>query len=198
VACTRSWNAASLQGGTTPTPVREKRPKGACVQPTVPSLVPMPAQTAAKMRGSPPKALECNAETDSALEGTGFEPSVPLKAPSVLVVSVLLSRRLFCSQGSIRGDMRLSNLWWCHAVPMVRIRFPPAASLGLAQTRPFKAEKPAFPRGCAPWWSAETRSTGRDCANRRGYLCRAIFQYRSAADVFGAGEAVPQLKLRAG
>src|SRR5215468_12135045 len=60
VACTRSWNAASLQGGTAPTPVREKRPKGACVQPTVPSLVPMDAQTAAKMRGSPPKALECS------------------------------------------------------------------------------------------------------------------------------------------
>src|SRR5215831_17707574 len=74
----RVWNAASLQGGTAPTPVREKRPKGACVQPTIPPLVPMPAQTAAKMRGSPPKALECSAETDSALEGAGFEPPVPL------------------------------------------------------------------------------------------------------------------------
>src|SRR5215831_3598418 len=71
----RVWNAASLQGGTAPTPVREKRPKGACVQPTIPPLVPMPAQTAAKMRGSPPKALECSAETDSALEEAGFEPS---------------------------------------------------------------------------------------------------------------------------
>jgi hypothetical protein len=37
----------------------------------------MPAQTAAKMRSSPPKALECSAETDSALEQAGFEPSVP-------------------------------------------------------------------------------------------------------------------------
>ena len=32
---------------------------------------------------------------------------------------------------------------------MVRILFPPADSLGLAQTRPLQVEKPAVPRGCA-------------------------------------------------
>jgi len=85
VACTRSWLLLAFKVGLPQRPVREKRPKGACVQPTIPSLVPMPAQTAAKMRSSPPKALECSAETDPALEGDGFEPSVPregVKGPS--------------------------------------------------------------------------------------------------------------------
>src|SRR5258707_574398 len=53
--------------------------KGRVRSQLVPSLVPMPAQTAAKMRGSPPTALECSAETDSALERTGFELAVPLR-----------------------------------------------------------------------------------------------------------------------
>jgi hypothetical protein len=45
--------------------------------------------------------------TDSPLEGAGFEPSVPLKAPDVLVVSVLVRAR----RGSSGGDMsRSSNL----------------------------------------------------------------------------------------
>ncbi|MGA7263338.1 MAG: hypothetical protein WBX30_20935, partial [Stellaceae bacterium] len=38
--------------------------------------------------------------------------------------------------------------------------------------------------GLAPG-SAETRRVFRDRANRRQYLCRAIFQYRSAADRVG-------------
>jgi hypothetical protein len=43
----------------------------------VPSHVPVLAQSTAKPRGSRPTALEFTAETDSALEGDGFEPSVP-------------------------------------------------------------------------------------------------------------------------
>jgi hypothetical protein len=74
---------------------------------------------------------------------------------------------------------------------IVRIPFPPADSLGLAQTRPLHAEKPAVPRGWEPQRSAETRGTGRECANRRVYLCRAMFQYRSDADVVWAAAAVP-------
>src|SRR5215813_7938555 len=44
-----------------------------------PSLVPLPVQTGAKARGFSPTALESTAETDSPLEGTGFEPLVPRK-----------------------------------------------------------------------------------------------------------------------
>src|ERR1700751_6482546 len=85
------------------------------------------------------------------------------------------------------------------AVPTVRIHLPPADSLGLAQTRPLQAEKAALPRGCAPLRSAETRSTGRNCANRRCYLCRAIFQYRSVADVVrGIPGSFPRAKLPLG
>ena len=43
--------------------------KGRLRSQLVPSLVPMPAQTAAKMQDSPPTAAECSAETDSTLEG---------------------------------------------------------------------------------------------------------------------------------
>jgi hypothetical protein len=52
--------------------------KGRVRSQLVPSLVPMPAQTAAKMQDSPPTAAECSAETDSALEEGGFELVVPL------------------------------------------------------------------------------------------------------------------------
>ena len=58
-------------------PVREKRTNGAARARHVPSLVPVYAQSAAKPRASPPTALEFTAETDSALEDSGFEPSVP-------------------------------------------------------------------------------------------------------------------------
>jgi hypothetical protein len=34
-------------------------------------------------------------------------------------------------------------------------------------------------------WSAETRGRREQLANRRQYLCRAIFQYRDAVDVVG-------------
>src|SRR2546430_12247640 len=58
-------------------PVREKRTNGAARARHVPSLVPVYAQSVAKPRASPPTALEFTAETDSALEEEGFEPSVP-------------------------------------------------------------------------------------------------------------------------
>src|SRR5262244_1955346 len=42
-----------------------------------PSLVPLPVQTGARARGFSPTALESTAETDSPLEGNGFELVVP-------------------------------------------------------------------------------------------------------------------------
>jgi len=64
-------------------PVREKRTNGAARARHVPSLVPVYAQSAAKPRASPPTALEFTAETDSALEEAGFEPSVPRDAANL-------------------------------------------------------------------------------------------------------------------
>ena len=42
--------------------------------------------------------------------------------------------------------------------------------------------------------SAETRGALQDRANRRQYLCGAIFQYRSAADGFGANATPATIK----
>jgi hypothetical protein len=58
-------------------PVREKG-QGAPVRAgRVPSHVPSHSQTAAKLRGFSPTAPVFTTETDSLLEGNGFEPSVP-------------------------------------------------------------------------------------------------------------------------
>ena len=54
---------------------------------------------------------------DSPLEGDGFEPSVPRKAPGIVAVSAL-----------VRGVFPLAGDQACHAEPMVRIRLPPAES----------------------------------------------------------------------
>jgi hypothetical protein len=68
---------------------------------------------------------------------------------------------------------------------MVRIRFPPAESPSLSRIRFRRLRTPAFRagvRGRLGDW------VGRDAqgfpfrASLRQYLCRAIFQYRSAGD----------------
>ena len=146
---------------------------------------------------------------DSPVEGDGFEPSVPREEPTRRDGFIRLSSggseahhwRSAISAGdhNLRDDN--DRLGWGRRQaqnggspdggPMFRIHLPPADSPRLAQTRAIKVEKPAVPRGCAPLRSAETRSTGRNCANRRRYLCRAIFQYRSAADVIGQPRPSP-------
>jgi hypothetical protein len=75
--------------------------------------------------------------------------------------------------------------------PMVRIHLPPADSPSLARIRFRSSRTPAFRagvRGGLATGSAETRRVFRYRANRRQYLCRAIFRYRRAAD--GVGENV--------
>ena len=54
------------------------------------SHVPSPAQTAAKGGASSHSAPLLAGETDSPLEGKGFEPSVPRKAPGILAASALV------------------------------------------------------------------------------------------------------------
>src|SRR5437660_11340535 len=68
---------------------------------------------------------------------------------------------------------------------MVRIRLPPAESLSLSPSCFRVSRTSAFGaavRGGLATGSAETRRLFQDSADRRQYLCRAIFQYRSAAD----------------
>jgi hypothetical protein len=60
-------------------PVREKGQERRFAAGTSLSHVPSLTQTAAKLRGFSPTAPGFTAETDSPLEGDGFEPSVPRK-----------------------------------------------------------------------------------------------------------------------
>src|SRR5262252_976175 len=72
--------AVAFRVGLRQRPPEKKGKEGrVCGQP-VPSLVPLHEQTAAKPRHPSPPALGFSAETDSLLEGTGFEPSVPREA----------------------------------------------------------------------------------------------------------------------
>ena len=70
----------------------------------------------------------------------------------------------------------------------VRIPLAPAESQSLGRIRVRGSRTPAFRAGVRGWLGD---AVGRDAqgfpirANLRQYLCRAIFQYRSAADVVG-------------
>ena len=80
--------------------------------------------------------------------------------------------------------------------PRVRIRLPPAESPSLSRSC---REPRLSARLCAAGLvtgSAETRRVFHDRANRRQYLCRAIFQYRSAAD--GVGENATPVPIKSG
>src|SRR6202035_748193 len=91
------------------------------------------SQTA--VRGSSSTALEYCAETDSPLEGTGFEPSVPLLRKALL--GVANRRRQHERRSHLQVQVRNGNacLEWLPIAfpfaegPRVRIRLPPARSL---------------------------------------------------------------------
>ena len=81
--------------------------------------------------------------------------------------------------------------------PKFRIHLPPAESPSLSRIRFRKSRTRLSARVCAAGLatgSAETRRVFRYHANRRRYLCRAIFQYRSAAD--GVGGNVPMVPTK--
>ena len=88
---------------------------------------------------------------------------------------------------------------FCAAVPMVRIRLPPADSPSLSRSH-FRASRTrAFPAGVR---GSLDDGVSRDAAgfplraNRRQCLCRAIFQYRSAADAVSGNATTVRTKSR--
>ena len=110
---------------------------------------------------------------DSALEGDGFEPSVPVAREPVILRKV-----------NLRGDRRAAKKIWrgtdgSNPSPSSR------QSVSLPQSFS-KVENPAFRAGLGCWLGDRV---GRDArvfryrTNWRQYLCRAEFQYRSEADV---------------
>src|SRR5215831_6947502 len=70
-----------------------------------PSLVSLPVQTGAKAPVFSPTAPVFTAETDSPLEGTGFEPSVPLLRKGL---SAVAERR--CRTDKLEGSLSTSRL----------------------------------------------------------------------------------------
>ena len=82
--------------------------------------------------------------------------------------------------------------WFESAFLQRRVRLSPGAAVEVREPR-------LFARLCAAGLatgSAETRKVFQDGANRREYLCRAIFQYRSAAD--GVGENATPVPIKSG
>jgi len=83
-------------------------------------------------------------------------------------------------------------------VPMVRIHLPPADSQSLSRSRFRRSRTPLFRAGLGSWLGDRV---SRDApgfalrANRRQYLCRAIFQYRSADEVVSENAAPVPTKL---
>jgi hypothetical protein len=83
-------------------------------------------------------------------------------------------------------------------VPIVRIHFPPADSQSLSLSRFSRWRTPLFRAGLGSWLGDRV---SRDApgsplrANRRQYLCRPIFQYRSAAEVVSENAAPVPTKL---
>ena len=111
--------------------------------------------------------------------GSRFEPSVPLANGSPF------APKGKCRSGQTRQSRERS---FPHGGPRVRILLPPAESQSLGRIRVRGSRTPAFRAGVRGWFGD---AVGRDAqgfpirANLRQYLCRAIFQYRSAADVVG-------------
>jgi len=147
---------------------------------------------------------------DSPLEGSGFEPSVPLPRLSSIRavraeiigrstdvfrrdrefdVSALQGRLSTSSQSQCSTDPGLIAGTWHRPLFLTRDRWFESGSL--QQTVRFSPEfasareKAAVFRGCAGgrgWCGRERRATpGQHQVNRRYYLWRAIFQYRNAA-----------------
>jgi hypothetical protein len=69
-----------------------------------------PARTPAENPSFPCQREKVRFAADSSLEETGFEPSVPLKAPGILVASVRSSCRVSVGGGTSGGTSRSSNL----------------------------------------------------------------------------------------
>jgi hypothetical protein len=83
--------------------------------------------------------------------------------------------------------------------PKVRIHLPPADSPSLSRSHFRASRTPAFRAGVRGWigdWIARDAQGFPLRANRRVYLCRATFQYRSAAN--GVGDNATTVRTKSG
>src|SRR5580700_2103852 len=95
-------------------------------------------------------------------------------------------------------NTKAQKSWSSRAEPAVRIPFPPADSQSLSRSRFSRSRTPLFRAGLGSWLGDRV---SRDApgsplrANWRQYLCRPIFQYRSAAEVVSENAAPVPTKL---
>jgi|SRR6516165_9802216 hypothetical protein len=133
--------------------------------------------------------LEVRFARDSPLEGDGFEPSVPHKKQPFFATPVRSPQFAFHNKNRL---FRARNRWFESISLQRRVR--------LSSESAFVGREPRLSaRVCAAGlatWSAETRRVCRYRTKRRQYLCRAIFQYRSAAD--GGGESATPVPTESG
>ena len=73
----------------------------------------------------------------------------------------------------------------------------PSSGQSVSLPQPLSSvENPGFPRGCARLASARDAQAFPLRANRRVYLCRATFQYRSASN--GVGDNATTVRTKSG
>src|ERR1700730_15178333 len=95
-------------------------------------------------------------------------------------------------------NTKAQKSWSSRAEPAVRIPFPPADSQSLSRSRFSRSRTPLFRAGLGSWLGDRV---SRDApgsplrANGRQYLCRTIFQYRSADEVVSENAAPVPTKL---
>jgi len=131
------------------------------------------------------RTLTLGGGAESSLEGRDIELSVSPK-------DIRTSPYDLCANRSDRRQSREGDRWFESTSLQRRVRLSPGAA--------FAGREPRLSaRLCAAGLttgSAETRRVLQDHANRRQYLCRAIFQYRSAAD--GVGENAMPVPIMSG
>ena len=120
----------------------------------VPSHVPSPPQTAAKVRGFSPIASGFTAETDWLLEGPGFEPSVPR-----LQVELGASGGARCDDAAPALALALAAPADI-AVKVAEIRFP-ARGVGPGRPRAGGSVPRLLPSGCRPRTLLQAAYAGR-------------------------------------
>jgi hypothetical protein len=129
--------------------------------------------------------------TDSPAEGTGFEPSVPARAHRDTVPNQRPSGVILKTSDRPPIAVHKGDRWFESSSLQRRVRL----SRSLSQL-PSRVENPAFRAAGLATGSAETRRVFQVSANQRQYLCRTLFQYRSAVD--GLGENATPVPIKSG
>ena len=154
-----SLDALSLEVGLHQCRSEKNGYRGGLAASPVPSLVPMPVQTTAKVGDSWGTASEGTAQTDSPLEERGFELQVPLAIQITLFRRSRVAHRLKIIGSGQRGDL----LFGCPlpAPESVGVAVQPAAR-GLRSGDGAAARDEDAEFSCSPQANCARPPTGKD------------------------------------